>query len=129
MLSIVVIIGEVCHLFTILMVKKMPRVKNATTTIIQNTLSKECLLYSVVYFKPCKEVLSLYSFTVLVKFNLCLEDLAFILVLDIWPTQYSFDYIYSGSNLLFTDLVYCYTNMHKYPFDMRACLEIMNAGP
>ena len=37
--------------------------------------------------------------------------------------------IYSGSNLMFTDLVYCYTNMHKYPFDMRACVEIMNAGP
>ena len=126
MLSIVVIIGEVCHLFTILMVKKMPRVKNATTTIIQNTLSKECLLYSVVYFKPCKDVLSLYSFTVLVKFNLCLEDLTFILVLNIWPTM---DYIYGGLNLIFTDLVYCYTDMHKYPFDMRACVEIMNAGP
>ena len=128
MLSIVVIIGEVCHLFTILMVKKMPRVKNATTTIIQNTLSKECLLYSVVYFKPCKEVLSLYSFTVLVKFNLCLEDLAFILVLDIWPTH-SITYIVDQTYIMFTDLVYCYTNMHKYPFDMRACVEIMNAGP
>ena len=30
---------------------------------------------------------------------------------------------------MFTDLVYCYTNMHKYPFDMRACVKIMNAVP